>query len=59
MTTGLGGVISFHPPEHIRKDTVYLKAKFELDNGIGMAARGQSLCTRVLVLLVAKERRDR
>lgn len=39
MTSGLGGVISFHPPEHIRKDTVYLKAKFELDNGIGMAAR--------------------
>lgn len=49
---------SFHPPEHIRKDTVYLKAKFELDNGIEMAARGQSSCTTVLVLLGAEEHRD-
>lgn len=48
---------SFHSPEHIMKDTVYPKAKFELDNGIGMAARGQLLYARVLVPLGAEEQR--
>lgn len=40
------------------KDTTHLKAKFELDSDIGMTAKGQSLCTRVLVLLGAKKQRD-
>lgn len=38
--------------------TAHLKAKFELDSGIGMAAKGQSLCAGVLILLSAKEQRD-
>lgn len=38
--------------------TTHLKAKFELDSGIGMVAKGQSLCARVLVLLSAKDQKD-
>ena len=37
------------------KDTAYLRAKFELDNVITMAARGQLLCSRVLVSLSTEE----
>lgn len=38
--------------------TAHLKAKFELNSGIEMAAKGQSLCARVLVLLSAKDQKD-
>lgn len=40
------------------KDTAYLKAKFELNNVIGIAARGQSLRPGVLVPLGTKDKRD-
>lgn len=39
------------------KDTAYLKAKLELDNVIGIAARGQSLCPGFLVPLGTKDKR--
>lgn len=50
------GVVSFRSPEHVMKDTAYLEAKFPLDNGTGMAAKGQSLCTSLLVPWVLKSK---
>lgn len=47
---------SFHSLEHIMKDTAHLRAKFELDNGITTAARGQSSCSRVLCLWVLRSK---